>query len=60
MSNTGALQLAKEQNLNLVVVAKNTTPPIAKILDWGKYNYEKDKKKRNNRSKQSKVSELRR
>lgn len=41
-----ALRLAKEKNLDLVEVGPNTNPPIAKILDYGKFVYEKEKKQR--------------
>ncbi len=41
-----ALRLAKEKNLDLVEVGPNTKPPIAKILDYGKFIYEKEKKQK--------------
>lgn len=44
LSRTEALKLAEEAGLDLVVVGPNSTPPIAKIIDWGKYNYQKKKK----------------
>ena len=39
-----ALQMAKEKDLDLVVVSANQAPPVAKILDWGKYKYETEKR----------------
>ena len=34
-----ALNLAKEANLDLVEVAPNAKPPVAKLIDYGKYKY---------------------
>ena len=39
-----ALQLAFERNLDLVEVAPNAVPPVCRLLDYGKYQYEKQKK----------------
>ena len=36
--------MAKERDLDLVVVSANQAPPVAKILDWGKYKYETEKR----------------
>ena len=46
-----ALSIAEEKNLDLVNVSPNANPPVCKILDYGKYRYEiqkreKDAKKR--------------
>ena len=35
-----ALRLAQEADLDLVEVAPNSKPPVAKIMDYGKYKYE--------------------
>lgn len=35
-----ALQIARDAYLDLVEVAPNSTPPVAKIMDYGKYKYE--------------------
>ena len=35
--------MAEEANLDLVVVSANQAPPVAKILDYGKYKYELEK-----------------
>ena len=34
---------AEEAGLDLVEVSPEATPPVAKIVDWGKYNYQKTK-----------------
>lgn len=41
-----ALELAKKQNLDLVMVAPNAIPPVCRILDYGKYKYAQEKKER--------------
>ncbi len=41
-----ALQLAYERGLDLVQVASTMTPPVCRILDYGKYKYEQAKKER--------------
>jgi translation initiation factor IF-3 len=47
-----ALVLAEKNNLDLVVVSPNTNPPVAKIMDYGKYRFEQQKKKREARKNQ--------
>jgi translation initiation factor IF-3 len=39
-----ALRLAREQELDLVEVSPKTTPPVCKIMDYGKYKYQLAKK----------------
>jgi translation initiation factor IF-3 len=52
-----ALQRATEAGLDLVEVAANADPPVVKILDFGKYKYEEQKRKNEARKKQ-KVIEI--
>lgn len=47
-----ALELAREHDLDLVEVAPNANPPVAKILDFGKYKYEKQKARDKSKSNQ--------
>lgn len=49
-----ALKIAKERRLDLVQITDKTTPPVCKILDYGKFIYEKQKKEK----KQKKGGEL--
>lgn len=35
--------MAEEKELDLVEISPNADPPVAKIVDWGKYNYQKTK-----------------
>ncbi len=52
-----AKRLAREAELDLVEVAPNSTPPVVRIMDFGKFKYELSKKERANKAK-SKGTEL--
>lgn len=43
LSRSEALQIADEQGLDLVEISPDANPPVAKIIDWGKYSYQKTK-----------------
>ena len=59
MSSREAQLLAKEQGVDLVEIAANANPPVVKIIDWGKYQYQKMKEEAKNRKKaREKQSEL--
>ena len=47
-----AMNLANEADLDLVEISPNAKPPVCKILDFGKYRFEKQKKKKLNKKKQ--------
>ena len=47
-----ALAMARDQNLDLVEVAPTANPPVCKILDYGKYRFEMEKKLRDSKKKQ--------
>ena len=51
-----ALQLAQSEGLDLVEIAPNATPPVAKILDFGKYRYEEQQKAKDAKKKQRAVT----
>lgn len=55
-SKNEALQLAEDADLDLVLVAPKAKPPVAKILDYGKYRFEEQKKERESRKKQKVIS----
>ena len=57
MSRDDALKAAEEAGLDLVEISPMATPPVAKIVDWGKYQYQKMKELQRNK-KRAKVSEL--
>jgi translation initiation factor IF-3 len=52
-----ALDMATEAGLDLVEIAPNADPPVCKILDFGKFKYEEQKKK-NEAKKKQKVIEV--
>lgn len=47
-----ALQKAQQQGLDLIEVAPNAKPPVCRIIDYGKYKYEKAKKEKEAKKKQ--------
>ena len=50
-----AIRLANEADLDLVEVAPNSDPPVCRIMDFGKFLYEKTKKERDARRAQTKI-----
>ena len=52
MTPRDALPVARAENLDLVEVAPNATPPVCRILNYGKYLYEQDKKAKASKKKQ--------
>jgi translation initiation factor IF-3 len=61
ISTLEALEIAKEQGLDLVEVAPNAVPPVVKIMDFGKFKFENEKKVRDSKKKQKllKIKEIR-
>ncbi len=53
MQTYEAIKLATEQDLDLVEVGPSAKPPIAKIMDYGKYTYQKEKKEKEAKSNKS-------
>ncbi|WP_018921688.1 translation initiation factor IF-3 [Salsuginibacillus kocurii] len=51
-----ALELAKNADLDLVLVAPNAKPPVCRIMDYGKYRYEQQKKDKEARKKQQTIN----
>jgi translation initiation factor IF-3 len=51
LSKSEALQAADEAGMDLVEVSPEANPPVAKIVDWGKYNYQRTKQMQKSRSK---------
>lgn len=47
-----ALAIAQERGLDLVLVSETASPPVCKIMDYGKYKYEQDKKLKEAKKKQ--------
>jgi translation initiation factor IF-3 len=61
MSTLEALEIAKQQSLDLVEVAPQAAPPVVKIMDYGKFKFENEKKVRDSKKKQKllKLKEIR-
>jgi len=61
MSRQEALAKAEEAQLDLVEISPNAAPPVVKIVDWGKYQYQKMKEAQKNRrsNKQSELKQMR-
>lgn len=61
MPTEKALDLATEKKLDLVNISPNAKPPVCKILDYGKYRYELQKKEKEAKKKQkvTQVKEIR-
>lgn len=50
-----ALQIARDANLDLVEVSPNANPPVCRVMDFGKFIYERAKKEREARKAQTKI-----
>jgi translation initiation factor IF-3 len=50
-----AMEKANELDLDLVLIAPNAKPPVAKIMDYGKYKYQEEKKLKEQRKNQVKI-----
>ncbi|HUY53247.1 MAG TPA: translation initiation factor IF-3 [Candidatus Dormibacteraeota bacterium] len=57
LSRKEALDLAEQRELDLVEISPNANPPVAKIVDWGKFNYQRIKQQQKNR-KNTKILDL--
>jgi translation initiation factor IF-3 len=57
MSLANALRRAEEAELDLVEISPDAAPPVAKIINWGKYQYQKMKEQQRNK-KSVKTSEI--
>jgi len=51
LSRDEALRVAKDAGVDLVEISPDTDPPVAKVIDWGKYQYQKMKETQKNRKK---------
>lgn len=57
MSLSEALKIAEEAGVDLIEISPNADPPVAKVVDWGKYQYQKMKEQQKSR-KHAKTVEL--
>ena len=54
MSASEAMKMAREAELDLVKIAPTAKPPVCKIIDYGKYRYERRKQRKSRRPSRSK------
>lgn len=59
LSRSEALAAAEQAGLDLVEVSPNASPPVARIVDWGKYNYQKTKQAQKTRQKTLDMKQMR-
>lgn len=61
LSREEAIQMASDQELDLVEISPEADPPVAKIVDWGKFNYQRTKQLQKNKrnSKSLEVKQMR-
>lgn len=59
LSRVEALDMARKAELDLVEISPNADPPVAKIVNWGKYNYQRTKLAQKNKSKTLEVKQMR-
>ena len=61
MTSAEALRLARERGLDLIEIVPNSTPPVCKLMEFGKFKYEQTKKDKIQRKHQhvSQIKELR-
>jgi len=57
MSRSEALKIAKDAEVDLIEISPNANPPVVKVVDWGKYQYQKMKEQQKNK-KHAKAVEL--
>jgi len=57
MSRAEALSKAEDAGLDLIEISPSAAPPVAKIIDWGKYQYQKVKEQQRNK-KSARTSEV--
>lgn len=56
ITKADALKRAEDANLDLVLISPNAKPPVAKIMDYGKFRFEQQKKLKENKKNQKIVS----
>ncbi|MCK4737207.1 MAG: translation initiation factor IF-3 [Sulfurimonas sp.] len=55
VSTDEAMEKANELGLDLVLIAPDAKPPVAKIMDYGKYRYQEEKKQKEQRKNQVRI-----
>ena len=55
MTSNAALKIAYDRGLDLVLIAPQATPPVCRIMDYGKYRFDREKKEKEAKKKQQVV-----
>ena len=55
ISREEALEIAEEKGMDLVLLSPDATPPVAKIMDYGKHRYQAEKKRKEAKKNQKKI-----
>lgn len=55
MSRDAAMQIADQRNMDLVLIAPQAVPPVCRIMDYGKYRFEQQKRDKDQRKSQKSV-----
>ena len=55
VSTRQAMSMAEEEDIDLVEISPNATPPVCKLMDFGKFKYEQSKKRDEAKKKQKQV-----
>ena len=58
MTSKAALSIAQDKQLDLVLFGEKVTPPVCKIIDYGKYKYRQEKEKKATRQVKTQLKEL--
>ena len=55
ISSQEALKIAEDKGLDLVLIAPDAKPPVCKIMDYGKFRYQQEKKQKEAKKKQKQI-----
>ena len=55
MSSAKALEIAYDQGMDLVMMSAQAVPPVCKIMDYGKFRFERDKREKEAKKKQQTI-----
>lgn len=55
MQTIAAINMAYDKGLDLVEISPNSVPPVCRVMDYGKYRFEKEKKEKEQRKKQQTI-----
>ena len=55
MSSAKALEIAYDQGLDLVMMSAQAVPPVCKVMDYGKFRFERDKREKEAKKKQQTI-----